>query len=150
MNKVEKRFWDKVDKTDDCWNWTGSVDKDGYGLTRLNGKLIKAHRLSYSFLNGIIPEGMCICHHCDNPGCVKPSHLFMGTDADNVHDAISKGRLPAHGEKHGNSKLTEDDVHEIRRLYSLGNITQESLGKMWRIGQCQIGCIVNRKSWKHI
>ena len=146
------RFWDKVDRTEDCWNWTGATNGVGYGRLGHRGKLVSAHRFSYELVYGRIPDGMLICHHCDNPGCVRPSHLFLGTNSDNIRDAHAKGRITMpdrRGELSSSSKIVESDVHEIRRLNSLG-VTQELLGKMWRITQQHVSNIVTKKNWAHV
>lgn len=148
-----KRFWDKVDISGDCWEWKATTITGGYGHFGLNGELVLAHRFSYSLVYGEIPEGMCICHHCDNPGCVRPSHLFMGTRSDNARDMVAKGRdrqPDSRGERQGASKLVENDVREIRRLYVTGRVTQALLSKMWRVSKQHVHDIVHRKKWKHI
>jgi len=94
-----KRFWDKVEKTDGCWLWTASKSEDGYGYFRFDGGMRKAHRMSWLFTNGEIPEGMFVCHSCDNPSCVNPEHLWLGTNQDNQDDMNEKGR-------HGFTKRT--------------------------------------------
>jgi len=86
-----KRFWDKVNKTDNCWEWTGAI-RQGYGCLKIDGKTIDAHRYSYVIHFGPIPDGMCILHKCDNRKCVKPDHLFLGTYADNHKDMCNKKR----------------------------------------------------------
>jgi hypothetical protein len=86
------RFWNKVDKSDDCWLWTASKLKQGYGRFNFNGKLILAHRMSWILTNGEIPNEMCALHSCDNPSCVNPSHLRLGTKKDNSQDKIQRGR----------------------------------------------------------
>lgn len=89
-----KRFFDKVDKTESCWNWTASKrSKFGYGAFKMNGKLHDAHRASWILKNGEIPIGIYVCHKCDNPSCVNPDHLFLGSPKDNVLDCIEKGRF---------------------------------------------------------
>jgi len=85
-------FLQKIDKTGNCWDWLAGKDKDGYGKIKINGKDLQAHRASWDFHNGLIPEGMSVLHHCDNPSCVNPSHLFLGTTLDNMRDRDTKGR----------------------------------------------------------
>lgn len=97
------RFWSKVDRpVDGCWEWKAGKFRYGYGAFSLKEKLLKAHRVSYELAYGPIPEGMYVCHHCDNPPCVNPTHLFIGTPQDNMTDKIRKGRLVAcPGERNG-------------------------------------------------
>jgi len=95
ITPIMERFMSKVQKTDDCWIWIGSHNNHGYGkmMYPRKGEFIYAHRLSYILHKGEIPDGLLVLHKCDNPLCVNPSHLFLGTQLDNVHDAIHKGRL---------------------------------------------------------
>lgn len=88
-----KRFFDKVDKTEDCWNWTASSRGQGYGAFKINGKVIDAHRVSWTIHFGEIPNGLFVCHKCDNKKCVNPDHLFLGTQKDNMNDCLQKGRM---------------------------------------------------------
>lgn len=149
MNKTERKFWERVDMSGDCWEWQRATTGEGYGNLWIDGKNVRAHRYSYSLAHGPIPEGMCICHHCDNPVCVRPSHLFMGTNGDNIRDAFAKGKFDRRGEKNANSKLCADDVHKIRQLYSIG-IPQSMLTKAWGISHPHINRIVHNKCWRHI
>ena len=146
------RFWSKVNKgtEDECWEWQAGKNNKGYGAFKFGGSTIGAHRFSYLLARGSIPVGMQVCHHCDNPGCVNPKHLFVGTQSDNQQDSVAKGRdNPPWGEKCGKAKLCNGDVYEIRRLYSLG-VTQVLLAKMWIVSVWAIADIVNRNTWKHI
>lgn len=95
MSWVE-RFWSKVDRSGDCWEWQASRSTHGYGFFGRDGKVLYAHRVSYEITNGLIPKGpkrLHVCHHCDNPPCVRPDHLFLGTASDNLNDAYRKGRI---------------------------------------------------------
>ena len=86
------RFWDKVDKSGDCWMWTAYKDQKGYGRFGIGSKLYSAHRLSYEWSYGDFDKKLCVCHTCDNPGCVNPEHLWLGTRRDNNIDRDNKGR----------------------------------------------------------
>jgi len=94
---IEEKFWSKVTKTDGCWMWGGVKTLKGYGIIRVGGRVdpknLRAHRISWLLHNGPVPRGLMVCHHCDNPSCVRPDHLFVGTAVDNVHDSIKKGRF---------------------------------------------------------
>ena len=142
------RFWGKVNigSPGDCWQWAACKEKDGYGHFGRDGKMRRAHRLSWQFTYGDIPEGMCVLHRCDNPGCVNPSHLFLGTHADNMHDAAQKGRL-AHGEENGRHKLTGEDVLEIRELLAKGALTQQNIADEFGVSQAHVSYIKHGKTW---
>lgn len=143
----EKRFWNSVDKSGDCWLWTAGKNKAGYGIFYARKKHVLAHRYSYELANGPIPEAMKICHHCDHPACVRDSHLFCGTDADNVADKVAKGRIPK-GETHHNARLTDDDVRQIRLDYASG-ISAAALGKKYGIHERYARGVAKRQRRKY-
>ena len=146
------RFWSFVDErgSDDCWEWQGACHEQGYGLYGVRGPhLMRAHRVAWELHHGQeIPEGLLVCHTCDNPSCCNPAHLFLGTDADNSRDMMEKGRNRKNRFHH--TKLTEDQVREIRRLHAEGGWTQEQLGLRYGVHYTTIGNIVRRKCCKHI
>lgn len=152
---IEKRFWGQVSKKgpNDCWEWLGS--KAGtykeYGRISFNGRADGAHRVSWILHNGPIPDGMDVLHRCDNPGCVNPAHLWLGTHAENMIDKARKGRVviePLRGENHPLSKLTPDKVREIRSLS--GIMTHREMSREFGVSTCVVSRIINRLMWKHI
>lgn len=140
----EVRFWNKVDEKgpDDCWLWTGSVDAHGYGQIGYQKKIIKAHRYSWEINNGPIPKGECVLHACDNPTCVNPRHLFLGSRPDNIIDMTFKGR-------HW-SPLDAEKVREIRAKYSKGKYGFKKLAKEYGVNPSAIYMIVTNQTWVHI
>ncbi len=151
-----KKFWAKVKIIDDeksCWEFTGSRDKDGYGRIGVERKgfkkTYKAHRLSWTLQNGPIPDENCICHRCDNPPCVRPDHLELGTVWDNNHDKEKKNR-DARGERNGMRRLSERHIQEIRDFWDTGQYTQSDLGAIYEVSQSAISKIVTRKRWQHV
>ena len=111
--------------------------------------------MSWQLTNGEIPDGLCVCHSCDNPPCVNPKHLWVGTNADNVADKIAKGRLysgkgAGKGMKHHWSNLTDEDVISIRKLYATGKYPYTKLSKMFNTDMSNIGYIIRRETWTHI
>lgn len=149
MDTYQKRFWSKVLKTEnenECWNWTGGCDKDGYGQF-WSGNNTRAHRFAYEISNNKkIEKEKCILHSCDNVKCCNPKHLRVGTQQQNIIDKVSKKRQ-ARGETSGRSKLTELQVLEIRERQCL---SQRKLAMEFGISQTHIRDIRNRKTWKHI
>ena len=147
------RFWEKVDTSggeDSCWNWTNGKDEKGYGKFWFIDDTIGAHRFSWYLANGKIQlDASHICHKCDNPSCVNPNHLFAGTCIDNVLDMMIKGRMLI-GEKCGASKLSEEEVCQIRILYAMGNTTSRKLGKQFNVGKSTILRILRGKTWSHL
>ena len=121
------RFWAKVDRSagpDECWPWTAARSSTGYGVLKLRGKVVGAHRVAHAEAVGPPPEGMCVCHRCDNPPCCNPAHFFLGTDGDNAADRVAKGRQQR-GERAGGAILTEGQVREIRELIVDGVLLRE-------------------------
>lgn len=145
----EQRFWKYVNKESDdkCWNWTGVCNKDGYGCLMVDRSNVRTHRFSWELHFSKIPDGLLVCHYCDNPPCVNPYHLFLGTNKDNIEDRDNKNRQ-AKGESHGNTKLTYHQVKEIRRLCNEGKFSQRKIAKMFNIGKTAVGDIHNNKRWK--
>lgn len=147
MPFAEERFWKKVVKSQGCWLWSGAKDSCGYGVVVLDGRTRaegrtgpfsgKAHRVMFQLVNGPIPKGMLVCHHCDNPTCVRPDHLFLGTNQDNQNDRYNKGRYGAI------LKLSEAEVILIRNL-SLTH-TQRELASRFGVNQSTISRIVNQE-----
>lgn len=144
------RFWKRVEKSDSCWLWTGHVQRD-YGAFWVRRKFYFAHRYSWELHFGDIPEGMCVCHKCDTPTCVRPEHLFLGSVLDNIKDRDQKSRT-CKGEAHWCSKLTVDDVKEIRRLYQFGKRGSgaTTIARQFGISKPVVLHIVNRRGWKHV
>lgn len=150
---MEERFWKKVEMIPfhTCWEWTACIRPDGYGSFRKpgwKGGTILAHRYSYALHFGSIQNDLCVCHKCDNRSCVRPDHLFLGTYMDNIHDMIKKGR-DCRGTMSHRAKISEKDVVEIRRRYTLGE-NGPDLGKAFGVTKSQIYSIVKRVNWKHI
>lgn len=134
----------------DCWEWYGSKDEKGYGYFKFKGKMIRAHRVSYILHNGEFDSTLYCLHNCDNPGCVNPIHLYLGTQQDNMIDMTQKGRhRNAKGEKNGRSKLTEEEVKEIKTLLTLG-ISTIKIGNLFEVNPGNITKIKQGRIWKHI
>ncbi len=143
----EQHFWSKVRQTDGCWEWTGTKDRDGYGTYGMTpGRTRKAHRLVWALTHGDLPTDMQVCHTCDNPSCVNPAHLFLGTCADNMRDKVIKGRANQVREKNNHAKLTMEDAEQIRILRGRGMKLQE-IAVQFGISIALVSNVANRKSW---
>lgn len=146
-----ERLWERVDKTDPsgCWVWTGSRISSGYGQFSLGNKSVRTHRISYELHYGPIPPGLSVLHRCDNPPCVRPEHLFVGTPAENNADKIAKGRgrVPR-GEANGLSKLTEIQVREIRARR--GFDTYQALADEFGVSIGTVHNVMHRIVWRHV
>lgn len=150
---VAERFWTKVaipEEPNACWLWTGATTRKGYGEIGAGGQGglgLRTHRLSWELHNGPIPDGFFVCHHCDNPPCVRPDHLFLGLNSDNQSDAYRKGRKVQQGEKNGNAKLTKAEVGAIREHHAQGHISQRELATLYQVSSSAISDILRHKRW---
>jgi hypothetical protein len=149
--KYIDRFFQRTRKTDNCWLWTAGTfhHSKPYGYLWVKNKFIATHRLSWEIHNGPIPKGLMVCHTCDNPICVNPAHLFLGTNGQNTADKVKKGRQ-ARGEKQGSAKLTEADIWRIREAYRLRLFLAKELALVFKVSPNHIQQIVDRKMWKHV
>ena len=148
---VEERFWSKVNKDTEsgCWEWKASTTIGGYGsFSDQNRKSISAHRYSYEFHYGGIPEGMHVMHKCDNPKCVKPDHLSVGTHLDNMRDKKNKNRQ-VKGSLAGMSKLTEEQVKNIK-IKLLSGVKQSDIAKEFQTHKTNISYISREITWTHV
>jgi hypothetical protein len=155
-----ERFWSKADTTGDaCWLWRGCKTRLGYGMFKIGGRAGKsraAHRLAWELTHGPIAQGggfhgTCVLHRCDNPACVRPSHLFLGTHADNMRDMASKKRfrIPRlHGEAIGSARLKVADVESIRQRYATGAVSQRELAEAFGVSQSAVSLILAGKTWR--
>jgi hypothetical protein len=183
QEEIEKRFWEKVKistinfyNNEPCWEWLACVDKNGYGIFRLNGKNEKSHRFSFILKNGEIKNNLFVCHACDNPKCVNPNHLWLGTNQDNVDDMMKKGRqlkgddhwsrkkpdklargdrsasikYPGirKGENNGCAKLNWESAKNIRKLYFEDDYLLRELAKMYSVTTTTIWRVVINKTWQ--
>lgn len=141
---ITERFWSKVQVggEDECWEWTGAKNPDGYGNFNFHGKFDKAHRISYILSVGIVSKGLCVCHKCDNRSCCNPKHLWLGTHIENMIDMAIKKRA-------WGTKLNESQVIEIRNKYRRGFGTLE-LQREFGVSSAQVRRIANREAWKHV
>jgi len=149
---VEERFWEKVivGEEEICWEWiAGQRGGYGYGGFYYGGKTLNAHRASWLINCGDIPEGLQVLHTCDNATCVNPSHLYLGTNYDNIQDRVKRGRsADRHGENHPFSRLKLKDIMEIRALAKDGDITTTAIAKKFGISIGHASDIINGKKWR--
>lgn len=151
------RFWARVRKGSDCWVWTGSTDRNGYGRLTVPGsgaggrRLAKAHRMAWELTNGPISGGLGVLHRCDNPPCVRPDHLWLGTPLDNALDMVSKGRQgrlssdPARRNRvvgPPRQKISNDQLAEIRRRFGSGGVSQSALAREFGVHQSYVSPVV--------
>lgn len=146
------RFWNNVLRQwpYECWPYCGTVHVKGYGVLKVSGKNLKAHRVAYAGQHGFVPAGKVVCHRCDNRCCCNPDHLFLGTQTDNVRDMDEKGRRsPPIGELNGSAILTQDSVREIRNLHVAGNGIR-ALARQFGTTPATIRNVVRRRTWRHV
>lgn len=133
--------WVKIDPRTGCWIWIGAKTYWGYGTRTNNGKTRRTHRISYELHIGAIPKGMCVLHSCDNPPCVNPDHLFLGTLKDNSQDMVAKGRSVA-GIKNGMCRLQESDIEQMRDSWN-GGCPMEALAHEFKCSLSTVSRIIN-------
>ncbi len=160
------RFWEKVEKLGTeagCWLWTSAIHDRGYGMFGMKGRAVRVHRIMWEITFGPIPEGIWVLHRCDTRCCCNPSHLFLGTNQDNVDDMMRKGRhrspdpkmhsdilreKAARGENHRDAKFTEEEVKAIVARYRQGGISQRALGQIHGADHTTIGDMIRGSSWR--
>lgn len=147
------RFWKRVTKNSgpsgDCWEWQGYRTPFGYGVTNWDGRKILAHRLSWFLAHGPIPQGLQVCHHCDNPPCVRTEHLFLGTPKENVAQIYAKGRQRTSwpvGEQLASAKIRASDVRAMRASGEAPRVLAQRYG----IDYSEVCKILRRKAWRHV
>lgn len=150
-HELDSSFWSKVDKSGDCWLWTGYRMPSGYGRHTINGKEYLTHRLALEWRIGSrIPPGLCACHRCDVPSCVNPDHLWVGTRRENMIDRTSKGRQ-AKGETSGASKLSTSAAYAIRAAAAKGGYgTQSALARQYGVSRQAVSQLLRGATWRHL
>lgn len=153
--RTEAEFWNAVELpdfigTDECWIWQRGKDRDGYGHIRWPIKTTQCHRIAYELTIGKIPEGMQVCHSCDNPACVNPSHLWLGSHAQNMKDMQQKGRRigKTRGEENGRSIISTEQAIELRSLHN--KLSRNELSLRYKISLGAVDHILYNGTWKHL
>lgn len=147
---IKTRFLEKVEKTSTCWIWKAGLTSNGYGKFRIGSRSWIAHRASYELFKGEIPNGMFVCHTCDNPKCVRPGHLFLGTPQDNSSDMVKKGRQARIiGEAHHHHSLTLDQANKIREMEEFGYLRKE-IASTFDTSLALVCLVVNNKRYKEM
>ena len=147
---LSQRFWSRVSREGECWEWRGTRNAKGYGLITVDARSQLAHRVSLKLVGQTVPNELDVLHSCDNPPCVRPAHLSFGTKADNTADMVAKGRQKgAVGVSNASSKLTDEQVIAIRKEHSQGE-KQTALGLKYGVSQPMIGYIVRQERWTHL
>lgn len=148
-----QRFWARTDRSGECWLWTGSTRAYRYGSVRWGPqwRVEAAHRVAWELTYGTIPKELEVCHRCDVPLCIRPDHLFLGTQADNMQDCVQKGRRDTmpRGERHHKAKLTATDVRSIRSRHAEGE-TLTALGREYGVTKENLHSVVTRETWRHV
>jgi hypothetical protein len=149
------RFWSKVARGDDadCWRWLGHIEQNGYGRIGIHRRMYWAHRVAWTLTHGEIPPRTDVCHRCDNPPCVNPAHLFLGSHRQNMADAWAKGRVPPpplhQGERQHNAKLTAAQVREMRGRLRAGE-ARAALARAFTVSRATVDGIAAGKTWRHV
>lgn len=147
---AEQRFELQMQRSGGCWEWVGPKNGRGYGQFYFEGRLTRAHRTSYRMHIGPIPDGMVVCHRCDNPSCVNPAHLFIGSQKDNVVDCVKKGRrADKRGENNGHATITTEQALTIKQLWASG-LSCLQIAKVMGVSRNLANSICHGRSWKHI
>ena len=151
MPTDSERFNKFIEYGPGCWTWNGSKNNKGYGQFKVDRKMKRAHRVAWTMARAEpLRDGECVLHRCDNPACVRPDHLFLGTIGDNNRDTAAKGRhADMRGSRHPRAKLRDEDIHEIRRRLARGETGRE-IGARYGVGQAQIYRIKAGVGWAHI
>lgn len=153
---LRDRFWSRVRVrgANDCWEWQGHVNRQGYGGIGVVGRSHKVHRVAWLLAYGSIPDGLCVLHHCDNPPCVNVRHLWLGTNRDNLNDMRAKGRWarthPLNGTLNHNAKLHPEAIREIRRQHGEVGDSLSAIARCYGVALQTISRIINGRTWRHV